>query len=92
MLQLFHPVLNQMFTSSKNCCVFCSMCRSSVNSKYVFFNASAFVFTSFSSFSSFSYVASKSIISRGCGASGLSPTSSIGMPSFFISFSKYPAP
>lgn len=32
---------------------------------------------------------SKSIISRGCGASGLSSEFAIGMPSFLISFSKY---
>lgn len=34
---------------------------------------------------------SRSIISLGAGASGLSPVSSIGIPSFFTSFSKNPA-
>lgn len=33
---------------------------------------------------------SRSIISLGTGASGLSPVSSIGIPSFLISFSKKP--
>lgn len=33
---------------------------------------------------------SRSIISRGCGASGFSPVSSIGIWSFFISLSRYP--
>uniref|UniRef100_A0A1I8G7P7 DUF4455 domain-containing protein n=1 Tax=Macrostomum lignano TaxID=282301 RepID=A0A1I8G7P7_9PLAT len=42
-------------------------------------------FTSRSSFSSFSRVASRSTISRGFGASGLSPVSRMGMPSLRIS-------
>ena len=33
---------------------------------------------------------SRSIISLGAGASGLSPVSNIGIPSFFISFSRNP--
>lgn len=39
--------------------------------------------------SKFKIFTSRSIISLGCGASGLSPVSNIGIPSFLISFSKY---
>lgn len=79
---------DSFITSSKNTWVLRRMCFSSVNSKKFFFNASAFWLTSRSSFSNFSKVASRSIISLGCGASGLSPVSSMGMVSFLISFSR----
>lgn len=78
----------QWLTSSKKTWVFRKICLSSVSSRKLRLSASAFWFTSLSSFSSFSKVASRSIISRGCGASGFSPVSNIGMPSFLISFSR----
>ncbi len=74
--------------SSKNCCVFLRMCLSSVSSRKFFLSCSAFWLTSCSSCSSFSKVASKSIISLGCGASGESGVSSIGSSSFLISRSR----
>lgn len=38
----------------------------------------------------FKKITSKSDISRGCGASGFSPVSNIGIESLLISRSKYP--
>lgn len=47
----------KLTTSSKNCCVRCRMCLSSVSSRKFFFRASWLVLISFSSFSNFSNVA-----------------------------------